>query len=143
MTRPPQISAYWRGTDKRLIRINWIDILGVHTIHRFDHQLGPGERSGGLSTAKFHVCSARVFSDGSGNPKNTKPNLKAGPDIQNTGQGITNKCKIMKMIDFYAFSDISRYLHVVPTSLWIFCMFFNRYVFKIFKGFLNFPIFPN
>jgi hypothetical protein len=34
---------YWRGTDNRLIRINWIDILGVQTIHRFGHQSGPGK----------------------------------------------------------------------------------------------------
>ena len=33
------------------------------TIHRFGHQSGLGERSGGLSTAKFHVFSARVFLD--------------------------------------------------------------------------------
>ena len=33
------------------------------TIHRFGHRLGRGERSGGLSTAKFHVVSARVFLD--------------------------------------------------------------------------------
>ena len=35
----------------------------VLTIHRFGHQSGLGERSGGLSTAKFHVFSARVFLD--------------------------------------------------------------------------------
>ena len=35
----------------------------VLTIHRFGHQSGRGERSGGLSTAKFHVFSARVFLD--------------------------------------------------------------------------------
>ena len=35
------------------------------TIHRFGHRLGRGERSGGLSTAKFHVVSARVFLDSS------------------------------------------------------------------------------
>ena len=33
------------------------------TIHRFGHQSGLGERSGGVSTAKFHVFSARVFLD--------------------------------------------------------------------------------
>ena len=37
------------------------------TIHRFGHRLGRGERSGGLSTAKFHVVSARVFLDSSQN----------------------------------------------------------------------------
>ena len=63
---------YWRGTAKRLIGINWIDIWGVQTIHRFGHQSGPGKRSGGLSTAKIHVCSARVFLDGSGNSKSTQ-----------------------------------------------------------------------
>ena len=32
-------------------------------IHRFGHQSGLGERSGGLSTAKSYVFSARVFVD--------------------------------------------------------------------------------
>ena len=31
------------------------------TIHRFGHRLGRGERSGGLSTAKFHIVSARIL----------------------------------------------------------------------------------
>ena len=35
----------------------------VLPIHRFGHQSGRGERSGGLSTAKFPVFSARVFLD--------------------------------------------------------------------------------
>ena len=34
---------------------------GVLTLHRLGHQSGRGERSGGVSTAKFHVFSARVF----------------------------------------------------------------------------------
>ena len=38
-------------------------IEGFLTIHRFGHQSGRGERSGGLSTAKFHEFSARVFLD--------------------------------------------------------------------------------
>ena len=38
------------------------------TIHRFGHQSGRGERSGGLSTAKIHDFSARVFLDRSPNP---------------------------------------------------------------------------
>ena len=42
---------YWRGTANRLIRISWIDIGGVQTIHRFVHQTARRERSGGLSTA--------------------------------------------------------------------------------------------
>ena len=63
---------YWRGTAKRLIRINWIDIWGVQTIHRFGHQSGPGKRSGGLSTAKIHVFSARVFLDRSQKQKTHK-----------------------------------------------------------------------
>ena len=71
-----QYFRYWRGTAKRLIRIDWIDILGVQTIHRFGHQSGSGEKYGGLSTAKIHVFSARVFLDGSGTPKNTKQNQK-------------------------------------------------------------------
>ena len=59
---------YWPGTTKRLIRINWIDIGGVQTIHRFGHQSGRGERSGGLSAAKFHDFSARIFLDRSRKP---------------------------------------------------------------------------
>ena len=35
----------------------------VSGIHRFSHQSGRGERSGGLSTAKFDRFSARVFLD--------------------------------------------------------------------------------
>ena len=35
----------------------------VLPIHRFGHQSGRGERSGGLSTVIFHVFSARVFLD--------------------------------------------------------------------------------
>ena len=35
----------------------------VLSIGRFRHQLGCGERSGGLGTAKFRVFSARVFLD--------------------------------------------------------------------------------
>ena len=56
------IAYYWRGTAKRLIRINLIDIGGVQTIHCFGHQSGRGERSGGLSTAIF-LCffGARLF----------------------------------------------------------------------------------
>ena len=50
----------------RLIQINWIDIWGVQTIHRFGHQSGPGKRSGGLSTANVHVFPARIFLYGSG-----------------------------------------------------------------------------
>ena len=38
-------------------------ISGVPGIHRFSHQSGRGERSGGLSTAKFNSFSARVFLD--------------------------------------------------------------------------------
>ena len=38
------------------------------TIHRFAHQSGRGERSGGLSAAKFRVFSARVFLYRSQNP---------------------------------------------------------------------------
>ena len=38
-------------------------ISGVPGIHRFSHQAGRGERSGGLSTAKFNGFSARVFLD--------------------------------------------------------------------------------
>ena len=67
---------YWRGTAKRLIRIDLIDIGGVQTIHRFGHQSGPGKRSGGLSTAKIHDFSARVFSDRSRTSKNIKKNMK-------------------------------------------------------------------
>jgi len=33
------------------------------SIVRFGHQSGPGERSGGLGTAKFHDFSVRVFLD--------------------------------------------------------------------------------
>ena len=67
---------YWRGTAKRLIRINWIDIGGVQTIHRFGHQSGRGERSGGLSAAKIHDFSARVFLNRSQTSKNNKNNTK-------------------------------------------------------------------
>ena len=63
---------YWRGTAKRLIRINWIDIGGVQTIHRFGHQSGRGERSGGLSAAKIHDFPARVFLNRSQTAKNNK-----------------------------------------------------------------------
>ena len=35
----------------------------VLSIDRFGHQSGPGERSGGLVTAKFDVFSARVVFD--------------------------------------------------------------------------------
>ena len=35
----------------------------VLSIGRFRHQLGCGERSGGLGTTKFHVFLARVFLD--------------------------------------------------------------------------------
>ena len=63
---------YWRGTAKRLIRINWINIGGLQTIHRFGHQSGRGERSGGLSAAKLHDFSARVFLDRSQTSKNNK-----------------------------------------------------------------------
>ena len=47
-TRLPvkQRNDYWRGTAKRLTRINWIDSGGVQTIHRFGHQSGRGERTG-------------------------------------------------------------------------------------------------
>ena len=107
------LHAYWRGTAKRLIRINWIDIWGVQTIHRFGHQSGPGKRSGGLSTAKIHVFSTCVFLDGSENRKNTKTNKNTGPGIQNTGQDITNKCKFMEIIYFHVFLDISMYFHVL------------------------------
>ena len=37
--------------------------MQVLFIDRFGHQLGCGERSGGLGTAKFHVFSVRVFLD--------------------------------------------------------------------------------
>ena len=67
---------YWRGTAKRLIRINWIDIGRVQTIHRFGHQSGRGERSGGLSAAKLHDFSARVFLDRSQTSKTIKKHKK-------------------------------------------------------------------
>ena len=38
-------------------------ISGALAIHFFSHQSGRGERSGGLSTAKFHGFSVRVFLD--------------------------------------------------------------------------------
>ena len=79
---------YWRGTAKRLIRINLIDIGGVQTIHRFGHQSGPGKRSGGLSTAKIHDFAARVFLNRSQTSKNNKKASKIRPGIQNTGQDI-------------------------------------------------------
>ena len=82
------MAEYWRGTAKRLIRINWIDIGRVQTIHRFGHQSGRGERSGGLSAAKLHDFSARVFLDRSQTSKNNKKTQKIRPDIQNTGQDI-------------------------------------------------------
>ena len=104
--------------------MNWIDIGGVQTIHRFGHQSGPGKRSGGLSTAQIHVFSARVFLDGSENLKNTKNNKKTGPDIQNSGQDIQNKRKIINNIDFHVFPDIFIYFHVFPTSLHHFHMLF-------------------
>ena len=63
-------------------------ILGVLTIHRFGHQSGRGERSGGLSAAKIHDFSARVFLDRSQTSKNNKKAQKIRPDIQNTGQDI-------------------------------------------------------
>ena len=81
-------NVYWRGTAKRLIRINLIDIGGVQTIHRFGHQSGRGERSGGLSAAKIHDFSARVFLNRSQTSKNNKKASKIRPDIQNTGQDI-------------------------------------------------------
>ena len=59
---------YWPGTAKRLIRISPQGIEGFLTRHRFGHQSGRGERSGGLSTAKIHDFSARVFLDRSQNP---------------------------------------------------------------------------
>ena len=40
-----------------------IRISGVPGIHRFSHQSGRGERSGGLGSVKFHVFSACVFLD--------------------------------------------------------------------------------
>ena len=57
------LQVYWPGTAKRLIRISPQGIEGFLTIHRFGHQSGRGERSGGLSTAKIHDFSARVFLD--------------------------------------------------------------------------------
>ena len=80
---------YWRGTaTKRLIRINWIDIGRVQTIHRSGHQSGRGERSGSLSAAKLHDFPARVFLDRSQTLKNNKKTSKIRPDIQNTGQDL-------------------------------------------------------
>ena len=43
-------------------------IGGVLTVHCFGHQSGRREASGRLSTAKFHVFSARVFLDRCRNP---------------------------------------------------------------------------
>ena len=63
LSQKSTVLHYWRGTAKRLIKINWIDIWGVQTIHRFGHQPGPGKRSGGPSTAKIHVFSEHVFGD--------------------------------------------------------------------------------
>ena len=79
---------YWRGTSKRRIIINLIDIGGVQTINRFGHQSGRGKRSGGLSTAKIHDFPARVFLNRSQTSTNNKKVSKIGPDIQNTGQDI-------------------------------------------------------
>ena len=135
-------ASCWPGTTKRLIRINWIDIGGVQTIHRFGHQSGRGERSGGLSAAKIHDFSARVFLDRSRQWKNIKKEQKLGPDIKNTGQDIKNRCKFMKNIDVHAFLDISMYFNVSPTSLSYLCMFFIHFL-HIFSDFPNFPIFLN
>ena len=38
-------------------------IGGVLTVHRFAHQSGRGEGSGGLKSSIYHVFSARVFLD--------------------------------------------------------------------------------
>ena len=135
---------YWRGTANRLIRINWMDIWGVQTIHRFGHQSGPGKRSGGLSTAKLHDFPARAFLDGSENQKHTKTNSETGPGIQNTGKDIQNQCKFLKILDLYVFSDIPMFVHVFPTSPLHLCMLFT-YMFcivLIFPRFSDFPIFP-
>ena len=63
------VSQYWPGTPKRPIRISPRGIEGFLTIHRFVHQSGRGERSGGLSTAEIHGFLARVFLGGSQHPK--------------------------------------------------------------------------
>ena len=63
-------------------------IGGVLTIHRFGHQSGRGERSGGLGTAKIHDFAARVFLNRSQTSKNNKKASKIRPGIQNTGQDI-------------------------------------------------------
>ena len=54
---------YWPSTARRLIRISPQGIEGFLTRHRFGLQSGRGGRSGGLSTAKIHDFSARVFLD--------------------------------------------------------------------------------
>ena len=63
------LQVSWPGTAKRLFRISPHGIEVFLTIHRFGHQSGHGERSGGLSTTKIHDFSARVFLDRSQNPR--------------------------------------------------------------------------
>ena len=97
MPQPILTSAYWRGTAKRLIRINLIDIGGVQTIHRFGHQSGPGKRSGGLSTAKLHDFPARVFLDRSQTSKKKEKKKK-----KNTRQAFKIQVRTSK-VDFLKF----------------------------------------
>jgi hypothetical protein len=139
-----------RGMAKRLIRFNWIGIWGVQTIHRFGQQLGPGKRYGGSSTAEIHVFSVCVCLDGSGNQKNTKTISRSAPYIQNTGQDITNKCKLTKKYRYlfffgylYVCSFISyirfTLLHVFNMYIYIYMFLYLLNMFQIF----NISIFPN
>ena len=109
---------YWRGTAKRLIRIDWIDIWGFQTIHRFGHQSGPDKRSGGPSTATFGLRHAS-FGMGPKTPKTQNTILK---QVQ-AFTILKKKC---------AFPDISMYVHVCPTFLLHVCMFFNMYTYPVF-----------